>query len=227
MVLKPLLAFAALLVFALTASADTIAYPNNAHAIGEQTPTDDNLGMDFTVNSAIEITQMGAFNSGQGGFASDVEVGIFSDSTTDEIAGTDVIFTPPAGVNPGTLVGNNRFDTLATPVTLAPGTYSIVTFYGNPNSEAFYNFNHGNGSNGGNTGGGLISFVGDSRYFEGDSSITFPTTIDGEGGDSTINYEAGTFAFVAAPVPEPSTIALFGLGAAGMLLIARRRRMAA
>ena len=221
---KLFLPLIAVLLLSLTASADTIAYSNDQQTTGNQTNSDTSLGMDFQVNQPIEITQMGAFNSGQAGFLSPVEVGIFSDSTTLEIPGTDVVFTPIDGSNPGTLVGNNRFETLPLPSSWLLGTYSIVYFNGDANNEMFYNFFHNNGSGGGDTGGGLISFVGDSR-FGGSPSISFPTNIDGSGGNSTINYQAGTFAFTA--VPEPSSIALFALGTVGLCIAARRRRKAA
>ena len=91
---KFFLSLVAASLLAMTASADTIAYLNDQQTTGNQTNSDTSLGMDFQVNQPIEITQMGAFNSGQAGFLSPVEVGIFSDSTTLEVPGTDVVFTP-------------------------------------------------------------------------------------------------------------------------------------
>ena len=113
------------------------------------------------------------------------------------------------------LVGGSRFTALGSALDLAIGNYSIVAWGFNATDQ--------NGNNGIaaifptlNTNGGLISFVGDSRYAV--AAGVFPTILDG---GPAARYYAGTFTF-DEQVPEPATYALVGLGLIGLAVFRRR-----
>jgi len=158
------------------------------------------LGMDFDVNRAVQVTELGCFDSGSNGMSRNITVVLWSrnqngspSNTADDLPGSVVaseIFTTAA---PGTLVGGQRFKTLASPVTLAPGSYTILAYnYGsgepNGNNAAF--------NNGTNSGGGALSFVGTSRY-----GVTAPPPSVADSwpgspdGGPAARYGSGTFRF--------------------------------
>jgi PEP-CTERM motif len=177
------------------------------------------LGMDFNVLSAITVTKLGAFDSGQDGFAvgTTIQVAIF-DRNTQAIVSPIASFT---NATPGTLSGNQSFIDIAD-ITLAAGQYSVVAVGFNANDKnGNYNFIPNTGPTM-NTGGGLISFSGSgatARY--GGAGLVFPTLTAGV--VQTNQFDAGTFQFTNA-VPEPSAYAMALLALAGLGFTARRRK---
>jgi hypothetical protein len=202
------LAFAALLLVANVGQAVTVIAYDNTFTAGQ--PNQDfgnSLGLDFNVNQTIQITALGAYDSGltsqlSGVNGSGVTVGIYDRTTDSLVAGsTTVTFTPS---NAGTQINADAF--LPVSFTLSPGSYSVVAF--NDNNYNSFNATHQTTSNPTsteNSGGGLISFVGDGRYSFG---FVYPTMVDG--GPSN-RYDAGTFQF-SAVTPEPSTLIPAGMG---------------
>ncbi len=194
------------------AGASTIAYDNQI-TLSPLQGFGGALGLDFQVNTSISVSELGAFDNGSTSNLlgvdghSGVTVQIYNVSGTPTAVGPSVTFTPTSA---GFQVNGDAFMNV-TPFLLGPGTYSVVAF----NDD---NYNTGSLANSTDTenSGGLISFIGSGRYGTGSS---FPTTLDT--GVSN-KYDAGTFAFDLATVPEPSTFALFGLGA--LAFFVRRRR---
>lgn len=210
MMIKNFLTIAVLLASSV-ASADTVAL-SSSRSVGNQS-YGGALGMDFDVLSTITITQLGAFDSGLDGFSSGtVQVGIFN-RNSGALAGTSASFIGNSSV----LSGNQRFIDVVD-FTLSPGQYSIVAV-GFSATNRNGNFQFGGTSPVINTGGGLISFVGASRY-SSSTSLTFPNLIDGGG---VTQYDAGTFQFTSA-IPEPGTslTLLMGVGL-GLLVFGRGR----
>ena len=122
------------------------------------------LGMDFTVNApaGINVYSVGAFDSGQNGFAKNLVISFYSLANTS----TPILTTSlPTGTG-GTVIGGDRFYSLATPLFLAPGSYSIVA---QGFSDSDLNGNSNPSGMGGSYstldgGSGLISFIGNSRW---------------------------------------------------------------
>ena len=181
--------------------AGTVAYRVLAGTVGNQ-DYGGTLGMDFVVNEAIQITELGCFDSGGNGIGSNIDVKLyarndngtptnFADDTAGAVLATNVFAT----TSPGTLLEGNRFKPLASPLTLAPGAYTIVA--------SGYSATELNGNSGAgwetNSGGGKVSFVGTARY---GYVNTFPALIDG--GPSN-RYAAGTFKFTAPNDPVVRT----------------------
>ncbi|MCA9184096.1 MAG: PEP-CTERM sorting domain-containing protein [Pirellulaceae bacterium] len=179
-------------------SAQTIAL-DNPLVTGVQNFGGD-LGMDFDVREFdVEVVSLGAFDSAQDGWFSDITVELWSrddagtaapgDDTGITILASDVFSSADAG----TLVGGSRFKNLASPLTLTPGSYTIVA-RGYSADELLGNNGFG-GPNAGtptpaiNGAGGIIRFVGTSRYGTNDS---FPDTPDSGPAN---RYNAGTFQF--------------------------------
>ena len=194
-----------LLVLAITASAvlaDTIAYVVPAGTQSNQGAGLGPIGMDFDVNSAIVVTQLGVFDAGEMGLALPLEARLYERKSTVSNcnAACDVNllatldFTPD---DPGTLVDASVFKPLDNPVTLPAGFKGTIVASGFGVDQGIANgFGNQTVPWTTNDGGGLISFVGSGRF--GDAALgldQFPFVVDG----GPVNrYAAGTFMFKAA-----------------------------
>jgi hypothetical protein len=210
---KKLFALAAMLILIIWTSAAhaVIAYDVPASTTGNQTFTG-SLGMDFDVIHPITVTALGVYDSGQDGIISGpLYVVIFNRDTQKTVTST-LSFTG----NQGTLINGSRFQNLTTPVTLASGDYSIVS-WGYSSSDPNGNLGLGGVPSTMNTGGGLISFVGSARFSAGGTGGVYPTLIDG---GPFNRYYAGTF----ESVPLPPTVLLLGSGLMGLGLLRFRRK---
>ena len=144
--------------------------------------------MDFDVNQTIAVNALGVYDSGQDGISGTLYAVIFNRVNQQTVTST-LSFTG----SQGTLINGSWFQNLATPVTLAPGSYSIVS-WGYSLNDPNGNTHGGSGTSTLNTGGGLITFVGSARYDY--APVVYPTITDG----GPVNrYYAGTFEFVPLP----------------------------
>jgi len=177
------------------------------------------LGIDFMVNGGgAVISSLGAFDSNgdgitNGGITAQLWQRNNNGTPNDPADDTGTLITSEtfSAALPGTLEGSYRFKPLASPLSLAPGDYTIVAFgyddlekNGNVFTPDNVPFN--------DEGNGTISFVGRSRF---GAAGAFPATADA----LPAQYMAGSFKFSA--IPEPAGV-LTGLLAGAVLL--RRRR---
>ena len=155
----------------LPVQAQTIAYDVPAGTISNQFITNP-LGMDFNVNSTINVTALGVFDSGQDGLAFATPVYIYDRNTQHSVVSLII----PAGTAT-TLIHGSRFVNLPSAFTLNAGFQGSIVE--DPNTTDG-NFNGGGGVTTAtlNTGGGLISFVGVSRVSDNGPG-TYPTRLDG------------------------------------------------
>ena len=91
-------------------AAEEVAFVNGAQ-VGNQSQGPVNLGLEFTVLAPIFVNEIGAFDSGGGGFAdlasgSSIQVVIFNSATRAQVPGTLATFTT---ADPGVLTGGSRF----------------------------------------------------------------------------------------------------------------------
>ena len=98
------------------------------------------MGMDFNVNQAVTVTALGAFDNGNTATLagsdgqSGVTVQIYDLSNGHSVVGP-VTFTPTsAGIQQ---INGDAFLSLASPVTLGPGSYMIAS-YNDANYNAGY-----------------------------------------------------------------------------------------
>ena len=122
----------ALVCFAASVKAQTVGYfasPNNTPYGGANDRGGLNIGQTFTVaNTNILVSNLGAYDFGGHGLNAAHTVTLFSNQTA--LASVTV----PAGTS-AILLNGFRFVPLATPVTLAPGTYSVVAYHMNGNGS--------------------------------------------------------------------------------------------
>lgn len=207
-----LLAAAVLASAAVPSLAAIPVYDTTPVTLGNQN-YGDNLGLDFTVNRAITVTSLGAFDSGADGISTNVEVALYNLDTSSFV-------TSFVSFNGATATGGSAyaFKSIA-PVTLAAGNYSVI---GRGFNSIDQNFNTNlSGQNNAspiafNSLFGALTNVG-SRYGGGanPSAGSFFPPVSAFG--------AGSF---AAYVPEPATWGLLIAGFA-MTGFAMRRRSGA
>ena len=206
-----LAACAALLLvsFGRPADASFIAYVIPAGTSGNQTHGGA-LGMEFDLNKQIIVTRLGVFDSGSNGLAVPISVRLYDRTNTTTPLAT-LSFTP---ADAGTLIGGSRFKDLPTPLSLMPGFQGTIVADGygatEPNGNSFLGVPVWTTD----SGGGVISFVGLSRW-DGAAGV-YPNNLDGGPAN---RYAAGTF---EANLPEPATLTVLALG--GLAAFLRRRR---
>lgn len=163
------------------------------------------LGFSFTAQNAMNLTALGIFDDSQNGLAESHQLGLWD-------AGGNLLASATIGSGTsGTLIGNFRYVDLATVVTLAAGqTYQIGALY--------------------TSGADPLIFPGLATGFTTDPSIAFlQATFAGGGTLVNPNVPAGASPSyfgpnaLLSPVPEPATMAVFGLMAAGGMGYVRRR----
>lgn len=205
------LVLSALTMVSISASAVDTTALTSSRLIGNQS-FDGVLGMDFDVLTPITVTKLGAFDSGQDGFAGTIVVGIF-DRNTEALVGTSASMTGTSAP----LDGSSRF--VDVPDFFLPaGSYSVVAV-GFSSSDRNGNVLFGGASPTVDTGGGAIGFVGTSRWGLS-TTLSFPANPDL--GPSN-QYDAGTLQFTSA-VPEVSEIALLLAGLPFILSFSALRR---
>lgn len=185
----------------------TVAFQNGTSLYGNQGDFSGALGMDFTVNTAsVFVYDLGAFDDGQATMAASVTVGLY-DVTTEQLISQLITLSGTAG----TQIGSSRFETLADPLLLNPGTYSVVAW---GYDSAMPEYDQGLGASGlisTNSDDGAISFVGTGRY--GDAGA-FPTTVNT--GTVANAFAAGTFLFDQGVLVDVSSEAQLNAGIAAI-----------
>lgn len=154
------------------------------------------LGMDFDVgDDPVSISALGVFDDSSDGISEGVTltVSLWERDPLDETlslgqVGPAVEFTSAAN---GRLIGGSRFIDLDTPLFLPAGFRGTLMAYGF--AEGTDRNGNANGFGALNNGGGLISFVGVSRFGLGGVG-TYADTLDG-GPEN--RYGAGTFIYSA------------------------------
>jgi hypothetical protein len=195
-----------------------IAFDNTAVVQNQSSTGPYALGMDFTVNFPILVDAIGAFHSGSGDFLSTIPVAIYNVASQQQVGGTMVTFNgSPSGYSYST--ANSVFQSI-TPVTLLPGTYSIVAAgYGASGGEPYYwTMANQTPTPVFHDGGGLITMAPQGgRWLGGQWNLNFPT--GSTAGYDAPNYAAGTFDFT--PVPEVAGFAMAAVGLLGLVYIGR------
>lgn len=198
------LVFTALCMTAPSVFAGTIAITTTPSSVFSNTGTW-TLGWSFSVNSAISVTALGAFDANSDGLNVAHDVGIWN-AQGSLLASATV----PSGTV-GTLDSGYRFVSIAPLALTAGSTYYVGAVY-------FVNDNDGWLQDPTTlVTAPQITFL--SRQYESSGgSLVFPDLV----GSGTTGYFGGNFEFGGSSVPEPSTIAMLAVGL-GMALAFRRR----
>jgi hypothetical protein len=169
------------------------------------------IGTNFTCTQTEIVTQLGVWdgpNSASGtigdGLLESHQVGLWS-------SGGALLASVTVTAGGGTLIGDFRYVTLSSPITLAAGQSFDLGAYvdTNPSGDSFWNPVNGAGSFG--------SFVGNPSQVNNADGTGF-----GFPGNSAGNPTLGLFGpSLIATVPEPGSLTI--LGVAGLAMLGRRR----
>jgi len=210
------------LLAAMPIRAGVIVYGDPAD-VGNQI-WDGSLAEDFTVNSPTVVSALAVYESGQTGLVGPLSVAIFASDGTQETP--TLTFT--SATTGTTLIGGDLFLSLATPVTLAAGNYSLTTAGWGPNDldgNANCVGTTGCGTSGGpftapslNTDGGAITFTGVGYLASGGLQYLAPS-----GSLPADQFNIGSLEVGA---PEPAPTASLALGLLFLLIPVVRRQLA-
>ena len=165
------------------------------------------VGWQFTANSDISVTALGAYDLGLDGMGDSHDIGIFRVSDQTLVTSTTLV----AGTS-GFLDGDFRYVSLASAVDLAIGDYVILMTLLNTGNDPQRVFDPVF------TTAPEITWV-QSANFAG-ISLAYPAAIDF--GDFNGGVFGPNFQFDSISVPEPGTFALLGI--AGLAAAWRRKQ---
>lgn len=189
------------------ASADSIAViPGTGGSENAAYNYNGNFGWIFTLSSSVTVTGLGYFDANSDGLSDAYPVGIF-DTSGNLLTSATV----PAGTG-GTLLDGFRF--VPASLVLGPGTYEIGAYYASIDLDNFLF-----GESGSVTIPGLTL---GSAFTEMGNSLAYTVINAGNPSFATQGYFGPNF--TVSSVPEPTTLALAGLGGLAALVVARRRK---
>lgn len=199
--MRRVLAFTALsLSLALSVPAGAASIYNAGAGLSGNQTWGGTLGLDFRVNSPVQVTSLGAFDHGGDGILGHVKTTIFSSGGS--VVAPIVDFS--GALNPG---GEAYIRQSVTPFTLNPGTYQLASWgYGaaDPNYNTY-------GANPGPISfdilGGSLTGLG-TRYSSPGDAGSLATLWD----DGVTRYGAGTFDAIATGGPPPIPVGVTGHG---------------
>lgn len=189
-------------------------------------------GYQFTVNTAITVTGLGAFDGAQGNPSNGGAVANLTNIETVDLfnsAGTVIGTVNVGGSAGGTQVGTwFAVNNLGAPLVLTSGTYIVAALIGANDAAAFpspapvvgsgITFNQFEWCDSG-TNGNDHDYAGSGCTLSTSSFLTSSNTSLGFLG-ANIAYALGA----PAPVPEPLTLSIFGAGLAGAIAMRRRKK---
>lgn len=144
------------------------------------------LRTDFRVNSAVTVTELGAYDSGGDGFEAFKKVSIYPQAGGAPLA--SLAF--PVGET-FALVNGYRFRRLPEPLRLPPGNYAVVTF-GYYGSDAFITAAEAGRAGALSDGGGALTFL-TNAFSTASGALAFPAAAVGPATDYAVS--AGSFRF--------------------------------
>jgi len=182
--------------------------PSNSYT-NDPFSTGFSMGYLFEVTANVQVVGLGAFDFQENGLAISHEVGLWTST------GTLIASTTVQGGTASALQGHFRYESIA-PVTLTAGRFYVVAAAKSGLNDRYASLDVAPFEAPG------ITYVEDRHLFT--NALAMPTISQGLTG----GWFGGNILLAdQAAVPEPASLAIWGLGALGCVIGAYRRRKAA